>query len=218
MGSYWWSFPEPLEKWARESLTSDAVVIETGTYLGDSADLFSKKFSKVVTFERDPELANRAAKRFQNRPNVKVVEGSTRDTFEKNIPSSETPCIFWLDAHHSGGITAGADDPCPLLHELDVIFAKRKIFNTILIIDDVREMIGGASQWPTLVEVCATLHKNGFNGIFFDDTLVVADSPYLRTLLDIREHSRAVLLSRVNYFWDAMFRLGTLANRLRLKK
>ena len=218
MGSYWWSFPKPLEKWARESLSSNAVVVETGTYLGDSANLFAQNFSRVITFERDPDLAQRAIERFKNQPKIKVIEGSTRDTFESNIPESNTPCIFWLDAHHSGGITAGEDDPCPLLHELNVIFAKRNLSNTILIIDDVREMIGGASQWPTLVEVCALLHAKGFNGIFFDDTLVLADSPYLKSLLDIRENSRAVLLSRVNYYWNPMFKLGKLAELLNLKR
>jgi hypothetical protein len=211
LGSYWWSFPLPLANWARKILAEDAVVVETGTYLGDSAEYLSQKFARVITFERDPILAKNAEIRFSNNLKVKVVEGSTRETFERNIPSRDVPCLFWLDAHYSGGITAGEDDPCPLLHELGVIFQKRSLSNTVLIIDDVREMIGGGSDWPTLVEVCAILHKNGFNGIFFDDTLVVVDASNLQSLLDLREKSRAVILSRVNHHWNLMMRVASVA-------
>ncbi len=198
-------------------MPENTVVVETGTYLGQSAAILAEQFVKVITFERDSKLAARAKLKFASNSRIQVVEGSTRDTFASNIPDRSTPCLFWLDAHYSGGITAGADDPCPLLYELSIIFSTRDLSNTILIIDDVREMIGGASDWPTLVEVCALLHENGFNGIFFDDTLVVADSPHLKSLLDIREHSRAVLLSRVSQHWKTFIVLANFINYFSLR-
>nr|VFK13685.1 MAG: hypothetical protein BECKLPF1236A_GA0070988_100932 [Candidatus Kentron sp. LPFa]VFK29804.1 MAG: hypothetical protein BECKLPF1236C_GA0070990_1009510 [Candidatus Kentron sp. LPFa] len=46
------------------------------------------------------------------------------------------PAVFWLDARYSVGSTAGADDQCPLIGELEAIVARP--YGDFVLIDDVR--------------------------------------------------------------------------------
>jgi hypothetical protein len=61
------------------------------------------------------------------------------------------PCLFWLDAHYSGGVTGQADSETPIVKEIKSILAHPRSDHVILI-DDAREFTGN-SNYPTLEEL-----------------------------------------------------------------
>lgn len=183
MGVFWRGLPYFLVERSSFLLTGNSEAIETGTYLGDSAEVLAAFFAKVTTIERDKVLAKNASKRFINKENMSVLLGSSRDLLRGAVPPVICPALFWLDAHYSGGVTAGADDPCPLLEELSTIASLRDSVNTIILIDDARALTGYGG-WPTLDEVCAQFELSKWCIAAIDDVLICSNRDFVIKLLD----------------------------------
>ncbi|MDR1514735.1 MAG: hypothetical protein LBS45_03495 [Synergistaceae bacterium] len=52
------------------------------------------------------------------------------------LDGKNSPMLFWLDAHWSGGDTAGENIQCPLLEELKIILDSNS--SHFILIDDAR--------------------------------------------------------------------------------
>ncbi len=200
MGAFWPSIPEPLLKIAATCLSSSAVAIETGTYLGNGTALLSRYFNEVITIERDLDLAEQARNRFATNSDIQIVMGSSREVLSKCIPAANIPALFWLDAHFSGGITAGSDDKCPLLFEVSTILSQRSNLNTIVYIDDIRGATG-VGGWPTLTQICAEAIRNSYVAVIIDDVMVLCQESLLVHFDNIAEDSRASKLAAGNRSW-----------------
>lgn len=138
-----------------QKLTGYRIFIETGTYLGDtlanSADIFDKCYSVELSYE----LYRRAQCRFKNQNHVELLCGSSADMLPEILRMAKEPAIVWLDAHHSGGITAGEDGD-PLQQELDALLNYKEMRHVILI-DDARGL-GVTSE-----QLCAFINGMGDN-------------------------------------------------------
>jgi hypothetical protein len=129
--------------------------IETGTFLGQMSLHASPLFSSVHTIELSPALAAQAAIRFADVPNVTVHHGDSRVLLPRLLSMIETPCIFWLDGHYSGGITARGDTDTPIISELRAI-RDHKVRPHAILVDDIR-LFGTDDAYPTLEEVIGLL-------------------------------------------------------------
>src|SRR5829696_283483 len=94
------------------------VLIETGTYLGDMVYAMRKLFSRIISFELDKILAEQAQKRFAGEPHITIVQGDSGRLLGDHIKTINEPCLFWLDGHYSGGITAKGTLITPIKNEL----------------------------------------------------------------------------------------------------
>jgi len=131
--------------------------IETGTYYGHTAAVLARMFDEVVTVERSDQFYERASAVLWPLPNVEQVKGHSAQALT-TIDARPGGTLYWLDAHSSGGETAGGDDPCPLLAELDAIGAGDP--RDCLLIDDAREFAAPPDdRWPTLVQVLDELRR-----------------------------------------------------------
>jgi hypothetical protein len=111
----------------------------------------------VVTVERSDEFYERARQVLEPLANVRQVKSHSGEAL-RSLDSREGGTLYWLDAHWSGGETAGSDDPCPLIAELDAIGAGDP--NDCLLIDDAREFSSPPDdRWPTLVEVLDAVRR-----------------------------------------------------------
>ena len=110
--------------------------IETGTYLGDTTYNAATLFKHVHTIELGDDLYHAAHERFKDNSNVFVYHGDSVTVLQKIIPTLKGKFLFWLDAHHSGGITAGAERD-PLFDEIKSIETSG-ITNAIILVDDIR--------------------------------------------------------------------------------
>lgn len=176
MGYFFPGAPPYLINWGAANLP-DASAVETGTYFGDSAVILGSAFASCTTIELDPELATKAAARFSTDPRVTVVQGSSRAVLPGILGELDSPPFVWLDAHFSGGITAGSDDPCPVLAEIEAISSAFGA-DAVVAIDDAR-IFGIHSpsdavnrDWPSLLEVLACLADTGQSSFVIDDVIV----------------------------------------------
>jgi len=88
-------------------------IIETGTYLGNTAKKFST-LADVITCEVKPESYDSAVKNIGKNEKVLALLGNSVDVLRKNADKfKDKRVLFFLDAHWY--------DYCPLLDELKLI-------------------------------------------------------------------------------------------------
>ena len=134
------------------------ILVETGTFLGDTIEFFKVKFNFLFSIELSEELATRAKIRFKSDKNIKILNGDSGAVLEKLVPELNEPTLFWLDGHYSSEfylngeyfVTAKADKNTPIEKELDIILSSP--FKHTILIDDARLFIG-ENDYPTIQEV-----------------------------------------------------------------
>lgn len=98
--------------------------------------------------------------RFGGDPRIVSLHGHSPELLAELRPSLP-PSIFWLDAHYSGGPTAGFLNECPVLEEIEAIATD--LDHHFVLIDDARLFINPpppphrASDWPPLSQIVAAL-------------------------------------------------------------
>jgi len=127
------------------------ILIETGTYLGDMVHAVKKSFSRIISFELDHSLATQAQNRFANDNHIQIVEGDSGKLLGDYLSTIDEPCLFWLDGHYSGGITAKGALETPIKNELIAILS-HPIDGHVILIDDAR-CFTGENDYPTLEEL-----------------------------------------------------------------
>jgi len=112
------------------------VLVETGTYLGDTTAALADDFERCFTVEFSPQLHARARARFAGKPKIECLLGNSADLLPEIVKRIATPALFWLDAHASGGETTNT---CrnPILQELQTILSHR-VHGHVVLIDDAR--------------------------------------------------------------------------------
>ncbi|MEI2716278.1 MAG: hypothetical protein V9E98_04675 [Candidatus Nanopelagicales bacterium] len=206
MGLYWPGLPPYVQEWARSTLGSHAAFIETGTYTGATAASVSRDFASVQTIELDAKLAS-SARKFLADTQVVCHTGDSREILPSILPPVSEPLFVWLDAHYSGGETAGADDPCPLLGELATLMEFRGADNTIIAIDDAR-CFQGVDGYPTLDEISALLHAHGWNWILVDDILVATSPALVQSFKSTRGQWRMLEAGALFPIWTGVLLAG----------
>lgn len=111
--------------------------IESGTYLGDTAEVASRIF-EVHTVELSQQLFTQAQKRFIRNRNVHLYFGDSSEVLPKILPTLQTKkLLFWLDGHWSAGNTAKGALNTPIIQELQLI-QRLGIKDSVILIDDIR--------------------------------------------------------------------------------
>jgi hypothetical protein len=130
--------------------------VETGTYVGETTAFMAENGLRCTTIELDHSLAERARSRFQSGPHeIAVLEGDSTVLLPQVIAALDGPALFWLDAHFSSGVTAGAGSAPPLLTELTLILAHRQ-YRHCIAIDDARDLLG-LNGYPNIRKVASSV-------------------------------------------------------------
>jgi hypothetical protein len=127
------------------------ILIETGTYLGDMVHAMRKSFSRIISFELDHNLATQAQNRFANDNHIQIIQGDSGKLLGDHLSAIDEPCLFWLDGHYSGGITAKGALETPIKNELTAILS-HPVDGHVILIDDAR-CFTGENDYPTLDEL-----------------------------------------------------------------
>lgn len=122
--------------------------VETGTYDGGSARLLAERFPAVTTIELSEQLHRAAAAALGGVPNVELLQGDSASVL-RGLERPPGGVLYWLDAHWSGGETAGRENPCPVVEEIRAIGAGHA--DDCLLIDDAR--LFNHPEWPSLLDV-----------------------------------------------------------------
>lgn len=184
-------------------INRSAVFVETGTYEGRTARWAAEHFGFVFTIERSPALHARAAQALAGMKHVEPLCGDTRALLKPIVEGLHAlRAIHWLDAHWSGGSTAGEDAECPLLDELQVLAGRH---DDIILIDDARLFLSAPPQphrpeaWPSIVDIArvACPDKRRHLQIVDDVIVIVPNRPELVGALTAYAQQRATA------FWQA---------------
>ena len=82
------------------------VFVETGTYYGDTVASLYKYFEETYSIELNRELFEMAQKRFKKKKHIHIIYGDSGKELGNLMTRINTPTLFWLDGHYSGGVTA----------------------------------------------------------------------------------------------------------------
>lgn len=120
--------------------------VETGTFRGDMLEAQRRNFRKLISIELSEVLYEAASKKFSDCPQIQLHQGDSGVKLQEVAAGFQEPALFWLDAHYSGGVTAGGGEQAPILKELATIAARRQPSDVILI-DDAR-LFGLKKAYP----------------------------------------------------------------------
>jgi len=139
------------------------IAIETGTAYAEGTKYLASIFKKVYTVELLEYVFNANKPLFESLPNVEALHGSSADMLPEVLKqNTNTPTLFWLDAHlpslknpglgwrggdASGGsignIDQGVPQWCepeiefPLQKEFELIINGKDISKDVIIVDDL---------------------------------------------------------------------------------
>src|SRR5262249_15383471 len=128
-----------------------STMVETGTYLGDMDFAMRSVFSRIVTLELSKDLHAAAKERFAAIPHIECLQGDSAVLLPALITDIDHPCLFWLDAHYSAGITARAEAETPISAELETVL-NHPVKGHIVLIDDAR-CFDGTHDYPHLADL-----------------------------------------------------------------
>jgi len=135
--------------------------VETGTYRGTTAEWASNHFDRVYSIEQSDGLYLAAKNVLGHVRNVELIHSSSPEGLKSVKETSHKACVYWLDAHWSGAGTAGSDNQCPLLEELQALTPCDQ--SSVLLIDDARLFLStpqpphDPDQWPTISQIVKAL-------------------------------------------------------------
>ena len=81
------------------------------------------------------------------------------------------PCLFWLDAHYSAGVTAKGAIDTPIEKELKHIFRHEYAHRHVLLIDDAR-VFKGTNDYPTIQTIEAMTKDAGYHLFSMEDDII----------------------------------------------
>lgn len=125
------------------------ILLESGTYLGDTVAYFVPYAERIISIEVEPKLYADARERFANEPKVELIEGDALQIVPQVLQMLDEPPLMWLDGHFSGGVTGQGEEIEPagtILHRLARI---HKPAGITVVIDDLR-LFGRDPEFPTL--------------------------------------------------------------------
>ncbi len=117
------------------------VLVETGTYRGNTTDTMRPYFDRIYTIEANDALFAAAQSRFAGAPGVRALHGDSAAMLPRVLAELDEKALFWLDAHWCGNDTFGSYLSAAIMAELEAVFAHRVRGHTILI-DDARYFCG----------------------------------------------------------------------------
>jgi len=132
-------------------------LIETGTCVGAMIYAARKKFKKIYSIELSKKLYNFVRKRFAKYDYINLYQGESSEILPKILVNINNACVFWLDAHYSGGITVKGESETPIMKELNVIF-DHPIKNHVILIDDANLFVG-KRDYPTIDQLRKFIYR-----------------------------------------------------------
>lgn len=195
---------------ARASKAS--IIVETGTYKGDSTEKMAAHFKHVHTIELGSELHEAAKQRFIHNKNVRLYQGDSAQVLPRIIKQLKGKIVFFLDAHFSLFDTACGSENTPIISELEII-KKAGIKDSFIIIDDIRmfykapttagnTFIEGYPTVNNLVEKILEINSSYKIAIVYDTLIAFPDSDAITVSPVVKAITMSRLYAHDNYLID----------------
>jgi hypothetical protein len=133
--------------------------VETGTSLGETLGYVSGTGVRCTSIELSAELHAYAAARFKTNDNVELLQGDSAQRLPEILERIDTPTLFWLDGHFSGGGTSHGTTSTAIVGELAAIL-NHPVKKHVILIDDAR-LFDGSYDYPKLDEMLRDVREEG---------------------------------------------------------
>jgi hypothetical protein len=151
--------------------------IETGTYKGKMVYAVMLHMKEIYSIELDEIYFQKAKRKFAGYPNIHIIQGHSGEVLPKILKKIDKPCLFWLDAHWSGGSTAKGDIETPIMREMQCILGHLRGAEHVILIDDAR-CFKSESDYPTLKGLESFIRN------FYPDCIFEVKDDIIRTYLN----------------------------------
>lgn len=135
-----------------------SLLVETGTYFGDTPYALRGVFREIHTVEVSPYLHQLGKRRFRRFSHIHPWRGDSVDVLPKILAQISEPTLFWLDGHCSGGVSSQGKSYSPILEELRLIL-DHPVQGHVLAIDDARLFVGSGG-YPSIDEVTCLIGQS----------------------------------------------------------
>ena len=125
--------------------------VETGTYLGYMVGAVRTDFERIYSIELSEQLYQDATRKFYGDERIVIMQGDSGTVLPALLEDIDEPCLFWLDAHYSAGVTARGEKETPIVKELSCIL-DHEIKGHVMLIDDARHFTG-EDDYPAMQEL-----------------------------------------------------------------
>lgn len=140
------------------------ILVETGTFFGETVEFFKNSFKKLYSIELAEDLALKAQRRFENDKHITIMQGDSGKILKTLVKEFKEPVLFWLDGHYSSEFyvgeelikTARTDKDTPIVEELDAILASS--LEHVILIDDARGF-NGLGDYPSIGSIKRKVKK-----------------------------------------------------------
>ncbi|MCL2179940.1 MAG: hypothetical protein FWB83_02335 [Treponema sp.] len=174
--------------------------IETGTHYGGTSKWASTQFKKVHTIELSEFIFNKTKDELLSYGNISPYLGDSSNLLSEILKNIDSNLVFWLDGHYAGGGTAGIDNPCPLLKEIEIIIKRKN--EDIIVIDDARCLLEDTS-WPSLYQLYKKIETTSVEKKFIlscdDNIYIIPDQDKYKEPLLQYSLERNVILWKQDY-------------------
>lgn len=134
--------------------------IETGTLHGDTLAYIARHGTiSTMSIELSDTYFSEAQRRFAEYSNVTLLHGDSCRLIPDIVSQSQTPALFWLDGHYSGGDTGKGELETPVSLELEAILASQMKRHVILI--DDAHCFDGTGDYPYLDHLLKIVRIDG---------------------------------------------------------
>ena len=163
--------------------TPGAVVIETGTYHGDSSRFFAGAGHPVHTIEVSETLAaqvftglRRIGVTCHRGDSARILPGLLATLRDEGVEELN----LWLDGHWSGGVTSTAPThETPIIAELVAIEQLRLHFRRLVVAVDDMRCFGNDAAYPDKYFLIDWARRNSLQSYFLADIFVASTEQYV---------------------------------------
>jgi hypothetical protein len=132
--------------------------VETGTHLGDTLAYMARLQSvQATSIELAEGYFQVAMQRFATYSNVSLLQGDSGRVLPAVVRRLQSPALFWLDGHYSGGDTGRAESDTPISAELAAVL-ESPVRGHVVLIDDAR-LFDGTHGYPHLDHLLETVRR-----------------------------------------------------------
>jgi hypothetical protein len=133
-------------------------------------------FKEIYSIELGRDLFEKVKTRFAGYSHIHLYNGNSGEVLKDILGEIHKPCLFWIDAHYSAGITAKGEGNTPIEEELMSIFEHECAQNDVILIDDARAF-NGSNDYPLIEAVKTKVRQAGYGSFHVEDDIIRIYNP-----------------------------------------
>jgi hypothetical protein len=152
-----------------------SVLIETGTFYGDTIFALRRQFAEIHSIELAEGLHHFVKGELAHERHIHLHLGDSAVVLPQIAATLTKPALYWLDGHFCSGPSARGNKDTPVSEEVDYLL-KRTPRQDVILIDDAR-LFDGSDGYPTLDQLRVFVAQHRPGAVFEVDADIIRIAP-----------------------------------------